>query len=229
MNESQEEYISEDARQKFLNRLDMLRSELAEGCTPPKSASDLLNQYGKTCEYCGNVGLVNATCSCGALISFWDNPLYEMTFEEQTSEINPILSWKQTSIDMPAIDDWDSTSLVSSTEEEYENENESPTLDKQIQLLIEERDCLINQLQMCEDRIEDLQFQRKLHSNTVVTELVDSLDEFSRAVQILLSTGEYCDVNDLIGSYANTSVNNSPNTIRKQIIDAAKFDGAKSL
>jgi hypothetical protein len=95
--------------------------------------------------------------------------------------------------------------------------------------LIAERECLIAQLQQCEERLEDVQEQQKdikdeiasFGQTALTNELLAGLDEFSQAIQILLSTEEYYDINDLIGQYAVGG--DSPDDIKKDIIIDAKL------
>jgi hypothetical protein len=95
--------------------------------------------------------------------------------------------------------------------------------------LVMERECLITQLQNCEDCLETVQEERSMVEaeinsvdQTAITELiVAELDEFSQAIQILLGTDEYYDINDLIGKYAVNG--GSPDSIKAEIIIDAKL------
>jgi len=104
--------------------------------------------------------------------------------------------------------------------------------------LIAEREYLIQQLQACEDRIEELheeqadvmeelEEQCAAGENAIAEELVSCLDEFSQAVQVLLDNSEYYDISDLIRSY--TKDGNTPGTIKKEIILDAKLHKKRVL
>jgi len=93
--------------------------------------------------------------------------------------------------------------------------------------LVTERECLITQLQQCEERLEHVQekkacLEREISSlSTITGELLADLDDFSQAIQILLNTGEYYDINDLIGQYASNG--ETPSDIKKKIVIDAKL------
>jgi len=94
--------------------------------------------------------------------------------------------------------------------------------------LVMERECLITQLQNCEECLESVENERRLVENEInyvdqnITKIiVAGLDEFSQAIQILLGTEEYYDINDLISKYAVKG--GSPDSIKAEIIIDAKL------
>lgn len=111
--------------------------------------------------------------------------------------------------------------------------------EKNLESLIAEREFLIEQLQACEDRIEEIEIEirdldveierlNQEYNNTVVAdELISELDEFSQAVQILLNASEFYDIKDLISAYARDGATNDD--IKRQVILDAKLTKKQQL
>jgi len=124
--------------------------------------------------------------------------------------------------------------IVEQVEDDVENlQIKLANLDQNYNLLIMERECLINQLQACEDKIEEIQTEQQQiadlleDKSNVANELLASLDEFSQAIQILLNASEFYDIEDLITSYSTKG--KTPDDIKSEIILDAKLHKKRML
>lgn len=117
-------------------------------------------------------------------------------------------------------------------------QNDLDQLNRNYDDLVAEREFLIEQLQACEDRIDEINQEKQeieneidrlnRYNETVVAEqLISKLDEFSQAVQILLHASEFYDIKDLISAYARDGA--SLDEIKRQVILDAKLTKKQQL
>lgn len=169
----------------------------------------------------------------------------EMSWQQLTNALSPQLVFddeKPTETEeissVESSVDSDGEYEIVTNEELSELKKSLTKLEENHTCLIAEREYLIQQLQACEDRIEDIVEEKAVlvqeieeqcaaGENAIATELLSCLDEFSQAVQILLDGSEFYDIDDLIRSYTRDGA--TPETIKKEIIFDAKLHKKRML
>ncbi len=160
---------------------------------------------------------------------FTDDKPLDASFNEP---LNEPLHWQDLDINVCSPSD-DEEDNQDDNQTDDDNVSKLPKLEDEYNLLIAERECLSNQLQACEDKIEEIKNEKQTiydkidNSDNITSELLASLDEFSQATQMLLNLSEFYDIDDLISSYAKRFTN--PEQIKNNIILDAKLHKKRML